>query len=184
MKLLDEDHGCAWKGLRVTDKAGAQAGPPQAMLATVARLRAFALLLCLDANLADELVALTLLSKPSTIGLNLSTWLFSQLRSFYYSKFADASGSRETLASAMRLSRQIEHGATLAALAELTAEEREALVLIEAAGCSYDQVARICRCPPVRFNNRVASARLGFARLLSKWNRVPGTDHGYCQFRS
>jgi hypothetical protein len=133
---------------------------PPAALATVGRLRALAVLLCLDVDLADELVAVTLTRasvamNPRHFELNLSTWLYGRLRGYYYRDYAHLAARRETQADTR-----------FAALAELSAAQREALVLIEAAGCSHSEAARICRCPKHRFKRLVNSARATLARDL------------------
>jgi DNA-directed RNA polymerase specialized sigma24 family protein len=105
----------------------------EGLLETVARLRAFATLLCMDVTLADELVATTLLRASvatplSRIGQSLSTWLFSRLRNCYYTE--RAGGLRPTAQQTPPSLRLLhaKYGDTLTVLAELTAEEREALV--------------------------------------------------------
>jgi DNA-directed RNA polymerase specialized sigma24 family protein len=52
-------------------------------------------------------------------------------------------------------------------LAILTVEQREALVLIEAARLSYKEAARICRRPFLSFRKFVEQARTDLARVLS-----------------
>jgi RNA polymerase sigma-70 factor, ECF subfamily len=133
---------------------------PPAALATIGRLRALAVLLCLDADLADELVAVTLTRasvamNPRHFELNISTWLYGRLRGYYYRDYARLAARREPQADT-----------AFAALAELSAAQREALVLIEAAGCSFGEAARICRCPRDRFKQLVHSARATLARTL------------------
>jgi hypothetical protein len=56
----------------------------------------------------------------------------------------------------------------------LTAEQREALALVEAAGCSAREAAHICRCTPIQFRNRLTGARDRLARLLSAPSLRPG----------
>jgi RNA polymerase sigma-70 factor (ECF subfamily) len=145
----------------------------RALLETVARLRAFAILLSMDVGLADELVEVTLVRasvgiSPSSLGVNLSTWLFSRLRSYYYREFARRSMPAGAQGPRPGQYPSGEHGDTLAALAKLPAEQREALVLIEAAGLSMGDAARICRRPPGRFKALVESARTNLARLLAR----------------
>ena len=147
--------------------------PSQAVLATVARLRAFATLLCLDTALADELVTVTLLRASvvmecSSIDPSSSTWLFSRLRTYYYKEHAIWFNPEALLAAAIGLSQRAKNGDVLIALAALTAEEREALVLVEAAGCSLREAARICRYPPARFKKLLTGARASLARVLAK----------------
>ena len=63
---------------------------------------------------------------------------------------------------------QSEHAEIIEALGKLPTEQREALVLVEAAGFSFGEAGRICRCPRVRFRNLVTSAQRTLASLLSK----------------
>jgi len=144
----------------------------RALLETVARLRAFATLLSMDAGLADELVEVTLLRagvglSPSSLGVNLSGWLFSRLRSYYYREYATRSTPAAGQGPLPGQNPSGAHGDTLAALAKLPVEQREALVLIEAAGFSHHEAARICRRPPGRFKDLVESAQANFASLLA-----------------
>ncbi len=67
--------------------------PPQPLLETVAKLRALSVLLCLDVELAEELVAITLIRAgagfdPSHFDPNLTAWLYRRLRSYYYRDYA------------------------------------------------------------------------------------------------
>ncbi len=55
------------------------------LTATIAKLRAFSFLLCLDQVMADKLVEITLVRAkvgidPSTLGENLAPWLIRRLR--------------------------------------------------------------------------------------------------------
>ena len=59
----------------------------------IARLRAFAILLCMDVNLGEELVKVTLLRAcvaidPGGLSTNLTTWLIRRLRGYYYREYA------------------------------------------------------------------------------------------------
>jgi RNA polymerase sigma-70 factor, ECF subfamily len=133
----------------------------------IARLRAFSSLLCMDVNLADELVAVTLtrasvVMNPAGFGTNLSTWLISRLRGYYYREYAH----RPARAPAELADR--DHGDILAALGKLRAEQREALVLVEAIRFSFGEAARVCKQPPGRFRSLVEGARTDLARHLAR----------------
>jgi RNA polymerase sigma-70 factor (ECF subfamily) len=134
---------------------------------TIARLRAFSILLCIDVNLADELVAVTLTRasvamSPVGLGTNLSIWLISRLRGYYYREYAH----RPAPAPAQLAGR--DHGDILAALGKLRAEQREALVLVEAIRFSFGEAARMCKQPPGRFRTLVEGARADLVRHLAK----------------
>jgi RNA polymerase sigma-70 factor, ECF subfamily len=132
---------------------------------TIARLRAFSILLCIDVNLADELVAVTLTRasvamKPVCLGTNLCTWLISRLRGYYYREYAHRPAPAQLAGR--------DHGDILAALGKLRAEQREALVLVEAIRFSFGEAARICKQPPGRFRTLVEGARADLARHLAR----------------
>ena len=140
-------------------------------LATIAQLRAFSLLLCLDAKLANELVEVTLLRvcvatdlshlNPSHLG-----WLIARLRSYFYAEFAPRQRAVDPQSPLPSYDCQL-HGDVLAAFASLSVEQREALILIEAAGLSYKAAARICRKPFLTFKKFVARARADLALSLA-----------------
>ena len=137
---------------------------------TIAKLRAFSFLLCLDPAMADELVEITLVRAkvgidPASLGENLSPWLIRRLRGYYFREYAGrpASGMRP-----IGRFDQTEHAEIVTALGKLPADQREALVLVEAAGFSFTEAGHICRCPRVRFRNLVTSAQQTLGSLLSK----------------
>ena len=140
-------------------------------LGTIAQLRAFSLLLCLDAKLANELVEITLLRvcvatdlshlNPSHLG-----WLIARLRSYSYAEFAPRQRAVDPQSPLPSYDWQL-HGDVLAAFASLSVEQREALILIEAAGLSYKAAARICRKPFLTFKKFVARARADLALSLA-----------------
>jgi RNA polymerase sigma-70 factor (ECF subfamily) len=136
-------------------------------LATIAQLRAFSLLLCLDTRLANELVELTLLRvcvaanlshlNPSHLG-----WLIARLRTYFYAEFAHRQPGIDPQSPPWQL-----HGDVLAAFASLSVEQREALILLDAAGLSCKAAARICRKPFLAFKKFVARARADLALSLA-----------------
>jgi RNA polymerase sigma-70 factor (ECF subfamily) len=139
----------------------------QVLHESIARLRAFAILLCMDVNVGEELVNVTLLRAgvaidPGGLGTNLATWLIRRLRSYYYREYA----RRPAVTRSGGVSG--EHADILAALAKLRAEQREALILVEAIRFSFGEAARICRQPPGRFRSLVEGARAGLARHLER----------------
>lgn len=132
---------------------------------SIARLRAFSMLLCMDVTLADELVTVTLVRagvavNPAGIGNNLSIWLIKRLRSYYYREF-----TRRALAMPPQAATR-EQADILSALAKLRPEQREALVLVEAIRFSLGEAGRICRQPPGRFRALLEGARTDLARHL------------------
>jgi RNA polymerase sigma-70 factor, ECF subfamily len=162
----------------------ASARPPSrerdSALATIAQLRAFSFLLCMDAKLANELVELTLLRvcvaidlshlNPSHLG-----WLIGRLRTYYYAEFAHRRVAVDPRLPLPSLAWRF-HGDVLVAFASLTVEQREALILIEAAGFSYKAAARICRKPFITFKKFVAQARADLALSLASDAGETGAD--------
>ena len=140
-------------------------------LMTIGQLRAFSLLLCLDAKLANELVELTLLrvcvaTDLSHLNPNHLGWLIGRLRSYFYAEFAHRQVAIDPQSPVPSFTWQF-HGDVLAAFACLTVEQREALILIEAAGLSYKAAARICRKPFLTFKKFVEQARADLALSLA-----------------
>ncbi|MGO4704594.1 sigma-70 family RNA polymerase sigma factor [Microvirga sp. 2MCAF38] len=151
-----------------------------ALLAAVPSLRAFAISLSGQVDRADDLVQDTLLRALSNLhrferGTNLNAWLFTILRNLFHSEYRkrrreveDPEGSY-----AGRLKVQPEQGARLdfedfrTALAQLPADQREALLLVGASGFSYEEAANICGCAVGTIKSRVNRARSRLASLLN-----------------
>jgi DNA-directed RNA polymerase specialized sigma24 family protein len=179
MKLLDEDQNSDRAPACFRYEAQRQVAPLRSALPTVARLRAFARLLCLDVTQADELVALTLLRasptiRPSRIGPELSVWLFSRLCSYYHSEFTE----RSKPVAQWSVFHAPNYGDAALALAQLSAREREALGLVDAAGFSIKEGASICHCTRAEFEQLLADARSHFAVATQK------NSAGKCQAKS
>ncbi len=141
----------------------ANALPPVPMLEAAAKLRALATLLCLDVELAEELVKITLIRAsvgydPSRIDTSLTPWLYRRLRSYYYRDYLQRAAAYVT-----PVPQAPDQGAGLAALAELPVEQREALVLVDAGGFTPNEAAAICRCTRYRFREILRRARTAFA---------------------
>jgi RNA polymerase sigma-70 factor (ECF subfamily) len=142
----------------------------QVLHESIARLRAFAILLCMDVNLGEELVKVTLLRAsaaidPGGLGTNLATWLIRRLRSYYYREYARRPAVMPPGGAS------VERSDILATLAKLRAEQREALILVEAIRLSFGEAARICGQPPGRFRNLVEGARADLASHLERQRR-------------
>jgi RNA polymerase sigma-70 factor (ECF subfamily) len=152
----------------------------EAILAAVPSLRAFAISLSGNVDRADDLVQETMLRALANIhsfqpGTNMSAWLFTILRNLFRSEYRkrrreveDTDGSfAEGLKSHPEQLGRVEFQEFRAALSQLPAEQREALILVGASGFSYEEAADICDCAVGTIKSRVNRARSRLAKLLS-----------------
>jgi RNA polymerase sigma-70 factor (ECF subfamily) len=152
----------------------------EAMLGLIPNLRAFAVSLCGDVERADDLVQETLLKAWNHFdsfqeGTNLRAWLFTILRNTYFSEcrrrrreVEDRDGNRAAdLAVHPDQPGYLDMQDFRAALNLLPPDQREALVLVGAAGFSYDEAAAICGCAVGTIKSRVNRARSKLTELLS-----------------
>jgi RNA polymerase sigma-70 factor (ECF subfamily) len=168
----------------VHDATGSAASPEgeggrswrDAVVSLIPALRAFAWSLSHNSSDADDLVQDTLIKAWThrdkfETGTNLRAWLFTILRNTYYTavvrrrrevsdetgKYAAAlsTGPTQDWSLAMR--------SLQSALAQLPDEHREALILVGAAGLSYEEAADVCGCALGTIKSRVNRGR---ARLL------------------
>ena len=150
------------------------------LLKSIPNLRAFAVSLAGSSERADDLVQETLMkawAKFDTFeeGTNLRAWLFTILRNEFYSQVRkrgreveDAEGTYAArLASQPAQSGHMDLSDFRTALAELPADQREALILVGASGFSYEEAAEICECAVGTIKSRVSRARTRLAELLS-----------------
>jgi RNA polymerase sigma-70 factor (ECF subfamily) len=135
-------------------------------------LRGFARTLARDAQHADDLVQETLLKawtnraryEPDT---NLRAWLFTILRNTFYSEMrkrgrevADVEGEHaQKLVTRPSQDHALAMNDFFDALETLPDDQREALVLIGAAGLTYDEAAEIVGVAPGTIKSRVSRAR-------------------------
>ena len=107
-------------------------------------------------------------------GTNLKAWLFTILRNTYFSErrkrkreVEDADGSyAANLATPPEQPGHMDMQDFLGALSRLPDDQREALVLIGAAGFSYEEAAEISNCAVGTIKSRVNRARNRLAELL------------------
>ncbi len=146
------------------------------VVAMIPALRAFAWSLSHNGSDADDLVQDTLIKAWSNRdkfepGTNLRAWLFTILRNTYYTQIIrrrrEVRDETGEYANNMRTPPtqdwSIAMRALQAGLAQLPDEHREALILVGAAGLSYEEAAEICGCALGTIKSRVNRAR---ARLL------------------
>ena len=149
-------------------------------------LRAFAWSLCHNGSDADDLVQDTLIKawtnrEKFEPGTNLRAWLFTILRNTYYTQVIrrrrevrDEQGEYAgALKSAPTQDWSVAMHAMQDALKHLPDEHREALVLVGAAGLSYEEAAEICGCAVGTIKSRVSRAR---ARLLKIMDADDASD--------
>jgi RNA polymerase sigma-70 factor (ECF subfamily) len=150
------------------------------LLAAVPSLRAFAISLSGSVDRADDLVQDTLLRALANIhrfepGTNLNAWLFTILRNLFHSEYRkrkreveDADGSYAArLATAPEQNARLDFDDLRLALAKLSPDQREAVLLIGAEGFSYEEAAQICGTAVGTIKSRVNRARRRLAELLS-----------------
>jgi RNA polymerase sigma-70 factor (ECF subfamily) len=147
-----------------------------AMLEAVPSLRAFSLLLCLDDDKAENLVREARLRvcghmRSSDHGTSMRTLLFTNLRNRFYSEWQSrlktGSDYADTVVPKLTKAAQSEHDEFYRALAVLRSAQREALVLVEASGLSYEEAAQVCGCRIETIMSRVIRARAELTRLLT-----------------
>jgi len=146
-------------------------------------LRAFAWSLSHNGSDADDLVQDTLIKAWTNrdkyeSGTNLRAWLFTILRNTYYTQISrrrrevrDETGEyASTLKSAPTQDWTIAMRDLQSALAELPSEHREALILVGAAGLSYEEAAEICGCALGTIKSRVNRARAKLVKLMAEYD--------------
>lgn len=156
------------------------------VIGLVPALRAFAWSLSHNSADADDLVQETLIKAWANrskfeLGTNLRAWLFTILRNTYYTavlrrrrEVADEDGKYAAgLCSAPTQDWNVAMRSLQSALQRLPPEHREALVLVGAAGLTYEEAAEICGCALGTIKSRVNRAR---ARLLRIMEAEDATD--------
>ena len=149
------------------------------LLAQVSSLRAFAISLVGKVDRADDLVQETLLKAWAnrtsyTPGTNLRAWLFTILRNEFYSVFRKRRREVEDAEGAIAASVGVHPEQDghmdlvdmLAALATLTVDQREALLLVTASDLSYEEAAAVCGVAIGTIKSRVNRARAKLSDVL------------------
>jgi RNA polymerase sigma-70 factor, ECF subfamily len=151
----------------------------EAMLAALPSLRAFALSLAHSPDHADDLVQDAIVRALTNIetfepGTNMSAWLFTILRNLFYSEcrrakheVPDPDGSYAgQLRTAPDQGARCDFQDLRTALARLSREHREALILVAAEGLSYEDAAQVCGVAIGTIKSRVHRGRVHLAELL------------------
>jgi RNA polymerase sigma-70 factor (ECF subfamily) len=155
------------------------------VVSLIPALRAFAWSLSHNGSDADDLVQDTLIKAWSNRdkfepGTNLRAWLFTILRNTYYTNLArkrrevrdEAGDYAATLKEDPSQEWSVAMKSLQAALAQLPHEHREALILVGAAGLSYNEAAEICGCALGTIKSRVNRARARLLKLLDAQDAV------------
>jgi len=150
------------------------------LLGAVPSLRAFAISLSGNVDRADDLVQDTLMRALANIhrfepGTNLNAWLFTILRNLFHSEYRkrkreveDADGSYAArLATAPEQNARLDFDDLRLALAKLSPDQREAVLLIGAEGFSYEEAAQICGTAVGTIKSRVNRGRRRLSELMS-----------------
>ena len=150
-----------------------------ALVGEMNNLRAFGVSLCGDRERADDLVQETLFKAWNHLdsfreGTNLKAWLFTILRNTYFSErrkrrreVEDADGSYAAkLFTHAEQDGHMEMQDFRAALTRLPDDQREALILVGAAGFSYEEAAEVSGCAVGTIKSRVNRARNRLGDML------------------
>lgn len=151
----------------------------EAIIGQIPALRAFAWSLCRNGADADDLVQEALLKAWAhrhrfQLGTNLRAWLFTILRNTWYTQAVrrrretpDPDGAHaETQIVQASQPWTVAMAAMRSALQQLPEDQREAIILIGAAGLSYEEAAEVCGCALGTIKSRVNRARARLAILL------------------
>jgi len=176
------DRAKAGSGSRRMNAAPSNLTPEvrKAMLGALPSLRAFAMSLAHSPDHADDLVQDAIVRALTNIetfepGTNMSAWLFRILRNLFYSQHRrakhevpDPDGSYAgQLRTAPDQGARCDVQDLRRALAKLSVENREALILVAAEGLSYEEAAQVCGVPLGTMKSRVHRGRMRLAELLA-----------------
>ncbi|MEI7871662.1 MAG: sigma-70 family RNA polymerase sigma factor [Alphaproteobacteria bacterium] len=150
------------------------------IVALLPDLRAFARFMCREREAADDLVQNTVLAALNkqnqfTAGTNLKAWMFTIMRNRFYSDLRTQrrrpvsvdTDSVAPLAAVDNPEAAIAMKELSSALWRLSAQAREALILVGASGFSYEEASRLCGCSVGTLKVRVSRARKQLASQLN-----------------
>jgi RNA polymerase sigma-70 factor (ECF subfamily) len=156
------------------------------LTALIPHMRAFARGLCGDMTAAEDLAQDGLLRAWTAQasyqpGTNLKAWVFTIIRNQFYSErrrawrnvALDQQMAEETLIAVSNATATLELDEVRRAMLLLPDDQREALVLVGAAGCSYEEVSEMCDCPVGTVKSRVSRARRHIDRIIAGGAVVP-----------
>jgi RNA polymerase sigma-70 factor (ECF subfamily) len=159
----------------------------QDLVSHLPHLRAVARTLTGHRDRADDLVNDTVLKALSAEaqfqpGTHLKAWLMTILRNHYINGLRRSRIEVETVAeipesilpSAPNQEHVVEVNEVASALQQMSLEHREILVLVSAAGLSYEEAAEVCGCAVGTIKSRLNRARAELKRVLSKFHGLAG----------
>jgi len=151
-----------------------------AMLSTIPDLRAFAFSLCGSRDQGDDLVQETLLRAWAHLadfqeGTNMAAWLFTILRNHFVNEcrrrrrwVEDVDGQFADKVTTVpeqtgwEISTDLRH-----ALMRLPVHQRDAVIMVGAAGMTLEEAASICDCEIGTIKSRVHRGRARLAELMA-----------------
>ena len=152
-----------------------------AMLSTIPDLRAFAFSLCGSRDQGDDLVQETLLRAWAHLadfreGTNMAAWLFTILRNHFVNEcrrrrrwVEDVDGQFADRVSTVPEQDGWEISTDLRdALMRLPVHQRDAVIMVGAAGMSLEEAASICACEIGTIKSRVHRGRAKLAKLMAE----------------
>ncbi|KTF69010.1 sigma-70 family RNA polymerase sigma factor [Sphingomonas sp. HT-1] len=147
----------------------------------IPHLRAFGRGLCGNRDTTDDLVQETMLKAWSArsrfqAGTNFKAWAFTILRNLYFSQtrrkrfvgeWNDLVADR-VLAAPASQDKTVELRDLMRALQQISPDQREAIILVAAAGMSYEEVAEVTGVMLGTVKSRVSRARLALETLINE----------------
>ena len=150
------------------------------LTAAIPHLRAYGRSLTGDMDRADDLVQDTMLKAWGSrdrfaAGTSMKAWTFVILRNVFLSQMRRQKFhgdydemAAERLLVAAPLQEEATHVVDIQrALLELSADQREALILVGAGGMSYEEAARICEVAVGTMKSRVSRARTALEAIMA-----------------
>ncbi|AZQ67391.1 sigma-70 family RNA polymerase sigma factor [Silicimonas algicola] len=142
-------------------------------------MRAFAHSLCPNRAVADDIVQDAVVKAWTNFGkyrpgTNLRAWLFTITRNTYYShlrkarhRFEDIDGPlAAALATRPDHDGRLDLDDVMAAVASLSVEQREALLLVGSSGFSYEEAAEMCGISLGTLKSRISRGRKALSEVM------------------